>query len=113
MKKATELIHTGERTTAGATVSLTMPIYETSTFIFESAAAVAEYQAGKLDAYLYSRYENPTVVAVEQKLAAVEGAEASLLSARAWRPRRMRCSPSSGAATRSCAARPSTAVPTI
>ena len=79
MKKATELIHAGERLSAGAAVSLTMPIYETSTFIFDSAAAVAEYQAGKLDAYLYSRYENPTVVSVEQKLAAVEGAEVSLL----------------------------------
>jgi cystathionine beta-lyase/cystathionine gamma-synthase len=79
MKKATELIHAGERLSPGAAVSLTMPIYETSTFIFESAAAVAEYQAGRLDAYLYSRYENPTVVSVEQKLAAVEGAEASLV----------------------------------
>jgi cystathionine beta-lyase/cystathionine gamma-synthase len=79
MKKATELIHAGERLSPGAAVSLTMPIYETSTFIFESAAAVAEYQSGGLDAYLYSRYENPTVVSVEQKLAAVEGAEASLV----------------------------------
>jgi cystathionine beta-lyase/cystathionine gamma-synthase len=79
MKKATELIHAGERLSPGAAVSLTMPIYETSTFIFESAAAVEEYQSGGLDAYLYSRYENPTVVSVEQKLAAVEGAEASLL----------------------------------
>jgi cystathionine beta-lyase/cystathionine gamma-synthase len=32
-----------------------------------------------LNAYLYSRYENPTIVAVEQKLAAVDGAEAALL----------------------------------
>ena len=42
-------------------------------------ADVIKYQEGKLNAYLYSRYENPTVVAVEQKLAAVDGAEASLL----------------------------------
>jgi methionine-gamma-lyase len=79
MRPATELIHTGERTDAGETTSLTMPIYETSTFIFESVADVIKYQEGKLNAYLYSRYENPTVVAVEQKLAAVDGAEASLL----------------------------------
>ena len=79
MRPATELIHAGERTDAGKTTSLTMPIYETSTFIFESVADLIKYQEGKLNAYLYSRYENPTVVAVEQKLAAVDGAEASLL----------------------------------
>jgi len=79
MRPATKLIHTGERIDAGETTSLTMPIYETSTFIFESVADVIKYQEGTLNAYLYSRYENPTVVAVEQKLAAVDGAEASLL----------------------------------
>ena len=79
MRPATELIHAGERTDAGETTSLTVPIYETSTFIFDSVADLIKYQEGKLNAYLYSRYENPTVVAVEQKLAAVDGAEASLL----------------------------------
>lgn len=79
MRPATELIHRGERTDAGATKSLTVPIYETSTFIFDSVADVIKYQEGKLNGYLYSRYENPTIVAVEQKLAAVDGAEAGLL----------------------------------
>ena len=79
MKPATELIHAGERIDTGATPSLTVPIYETSTFIFDSVADVINYQAGKLNGYLYSRYENPTVVAVEQKLAAVDGAEAAIL----------------------------------
>ena len=59
--------------------SLTVPIYETSTFVFDSVADVIKYQEGKLNGYLYSRYENPTVVAVEQKVAAVDGAEAALL----------------------------------
>jgi cystathionine beta-lyase/cystathionine gamma-synthase len=79
MRKATELIHAGEEVTAGRTPSLTVPIYQTSTFVFDSAAAVQEYQSQKLDGYLYSRYENPTVVSVEQRLAAVDGAEMSLL----------------------------------
>ena len=79
MKQATKLIHAGEGVDAGATPSLTTPIYETSTFVFDSVADVIKYQEGKLNGYLYSRYENPTVVAVEQKLAAVDGAEASLL----------------------------------
>ncbi len=79
MRKATELIHAGEEVTAGRTPSLTVPIYQTSTFVFDSAAAVQDYQSQKLDGYLYSRYENPTVVSVEQRLAAVDGAEMSLL----------------------------------
>jgi cystathionine beta-lyase/cystathionine gamma-synthase len=79
MKEATRLIHAGEGTDTGATPSLTTPIYETSTFVFASVADVIKYQEGKLNGYLYSRYENPTVVAVEQKLAAVDGAEQSLL----------------------------------
>ena len=79
MKQATKLIHAGEGVDTGQTPSLTTPIYETSTFVFDSVADVEKYQQGKLNGYLYSRYENPTVVAVEQKLAAVDGAEASLL----------------------------------
>ena len=75
MKDATKLIHAGETVDTGATPSLTTPIYETSTFVFDSVADVIKYQEGKLDGYLYSRYENPTVVAVEQKVAAIDGAE--------------------------------------
>lgn len=79
MRKATELIHAGEDVGTGQTPSLTVPIYKTSTFVFGSAAAVQDYQSQKIDGYLYSRYENPTVVSVEQRLAAVDGAEMSLL----------------------------------
>jgi cystathionine beta-lyase/cystathionine gamma-synthase len=79
MRRHTELIHRGERMKAAPTPPLTTPIYETSTFVFDSAAAVEEYQAGTLGGYLYSRYENPTVVSVEEKLAAVDEAEAALV----------------------------------
>jgi len=79
MKQATKLIHAGEGIDTGQTPSLTTPIYETSTFVFASVADVEQYQEGTLNGYLYSRYENPTVVAVEQKLAAVDGAERALL----------------------------------
>jgi cystathionine beta-lyase/cystathionine gamma-synthase len=72
---STTLIHGGERQPGGA---LTTPIYETTTFVFDSAADVLRYNEGKSTQYLYSRYENPTVVAAEEKLAAADGAEASL-----------------------------------
>ena len=78
MGKHTELIHRGERPDQGGSRALTTPIYATSTFVFDSARDVERYQDGSLPAYLYSRYENPTIVAAEEKLAAVDGAEASL-----------------------------------
>lgn len=79
MRKSTELIHAGDDVTAASTPSLTTPIYATSTFVFESAAQVAAYQDGREVGYLYSRYENPTVTAVEATIAAVDGAERSLV----------------------------------
>jgi cystathionine beta-lyase/cystathionine gamma-synthase len=76
MKPATQLIRQERGPEAAA--PLTTPIYETTTFIFESAQQVRDYNEGKSSKYLYSRYENPTVVAVEDQLAAIEGAEAAL-----------------------------------
>ena len=78
MKPATKLIHAGERTT-GTAAPLTTPIYETSTFVFGTAQDVVAYNEGRSSGYLYSRYGNPTIVSVEQKLAALDDAEAALL----------------------------------
>ena len=74
---STTLIHRGEGRDPAA--ALTTPIYETTTFVFDSAQQVRDYNEGRGHRYLYSRYENPTVVAVEEKLAALDGAERALL----------------------------------
>lgn len=78
--KATVVIHHAEGVAPGAS-PLTTPIYETTTFTFESAQQVRDYAEGKSDRFLYSRYENPTVVAVERKLAALEQTDAALVFA--------------------------------
>jgi cystathionine beta-lyase/cystathionine gamma-synthase len=75
---ATELIHAGE-TDRGDVAPLTTPIYETTTFVFDSAAQVLDYNEGRSDKYLYSRYTNPTVVSAERKIAALDRAERALL----------------------------------
>src|SRR4051812_8321348 len=77
MKPATELIQ-GEGVSHDAE-PLTTPVYETTTFVFESAAEVRAYNEGKSSKFLYSRYANPTVLAVEQKIARLEGAESALV----------------------------------
>src|SRR6185295_9063258 len=75
---ATELIHAGELD-RGVAVPLTTPIYETTTFVFDSAEEVLAYNEGRSSKYLYSRYTNPTVVSAERKLAALDRAESALL----------------------------------
>ena len=75
---STEVIHRGEGGSRTAR-PLTLPIYETTTFLFESAAEVRAHAEGRSDKFLYSRYANPTVQAVEEKLAQVERAEAAVL----------------------------------
>src|SRR6195952_4191369 len=74
---ATELIHAGQVDRIAA-VPLTTPIYETTTFVFDKAEEVRAYNEGRSSKYLYSRYTNPTVVSVEQKLAAIDHAKAAL-----------------------------------
>ena len=77
-KPATDAIHLGEGADPSAN-PLTLPIYETTTYVFEKAADLLAYQQGKSDQFIYSRYSNPTVLGVEKKLAAIEGGEAALL----------------------------------
>jgi cystathionine beta-lyase/cystathionine gamma-synthase len=74
---ATELIHAGE-TDREVAASLTTPIYETTTFVFDSAEDVLAYNEGRSTKHLYSRYSNPTVRSTERKLAALDRAEAAL-----------------------------------
>ncbi len=77
---STTLIHSGEGQFAHV-ASLTTPIFETTTYVFENADAIRKYNEGKSGHFLYSRYENPTVMSAEAKIAAVDGAERALLFA--------------------------------
>jgi cystathionine beta-lyase/cystathionine gamma-synthase len=77
---ATELIHRGEDTTIHAE-TVNVPIYGSTTFLFENADEVRLYQEGKTDKFLYSRYANPTTAVVEEKLAALDRAESARLFA--------------------------------
>jgi cystathionine beta-lyase/cystathionine gamma-synthase len=78
MRAATDIIHQAEDV-ARDVGSLTTPIYETTTFVFENAEQVRAYNAGRSTKFLYSRYGNPTVVAVEKTIAALEHTESALL----------------------------------
>jgi len=61
--------------------SLTLPIYQTSTFTFETAKQGADRFAGKEEGYIYSRLGNPVTNQLEQRVAALEGMEAAAATA--------------------------------
>jgi len=77
-KIATLAAHAG--TPEGANAPITTPIVQSTTFRFESAAAVQAYSRGQSGLYMYSRDENPTVGAAESALARLENGESCLLS---------------------------------
>src|SRR6185503_18793573 len=63
--------------------SLTTPIVQSSTFVFDSAREMRRYLDGDPDLAFefYTRYGNPTLRALEEALAALEGAEAGVVFA--------------------------------
>lgn len=76
---ATKAIHGGHsENTFGA---LTAPIYQTSTFVFDSAEQGGRRFALEESGYIYSRLGNPTTATVEEKMAILEGAEAAVVTA--------------------------------
>jgi O-succinylhomoserine sulfhydrylase len=59
----------------------TEPMFLTSSFVHTSAANAAAKFANEIDGYIYSRFRNPTVRLFQDRLAALEGAEACLATA--------------------------------
>lgn len=58
--------------------SLAPPIFQTSTFTFETAEQGERRFAGEEKGYIYSRLGNPTVTMLEERMAALEHGEAAL-----------------------------------
>lgn len=76
---ATKSIHGGyEKNKYGA---LATPIYQTSTFIFDTAEQGGKRFALEEEGYIYTRLGNPTNTQVEEKLAMLENAEACVSTA--------------------------------
>lgn len=58
--------------------SLSVPLFQTSTFEFDSAEEGEKSFAGESDSYIYTRIGNPTIQVLEKRIAELEGAESGL-----------------------------------
>jgi methionine-gamma-lyase len=76
----TNAVHAGEGNKHGVGVGVGTPIARTSTFTFSSTAEMKLWAEGKSKAYIYTRYGNPTLSVAEKKIAALEGAEAAVVT---------------------------------
>lgn len=56
-------------------------LYLTSSFVFDSAAQAAARFSGEQEGMVYARFTNPTVTAMQERLAALEGSEACVATA--------------------------------
>ena len=76
----TRAIHAGNQKDSqyGA---LSTPIYQSSTFIFDSCEQGGRRFSGAENGYIYTRLGNPTTSVLEAKVAALEGGEAALATA--------------------------------
>jgi len=72
----TQAVRAGHHRTAEGEHS--EPIFNTSSYVFDSAAAAAARFSGEQPGNVYSRYTNPTLKIFQDRLALMEGAEAAV-----------------------------------
>jgi O-acetylhomoserine (thiol)-lyase len=68
----TRAVHAGNRPDS-ATGARSIPIYQTTAFVFEDAADAADLFALQKYGNIYTRIANPTVAAFEERMASLEG----------------------------------------
>jgi cystathionine beta-lyase/cystathionine gamma-synthase len=80
MRDETRAVHAGSFDDP-LTGAVGTPIYQTSTFILGADQYRAVEEGYARDCFIYTRYGNPSQWAVQEKLAALEGAESALVFA--------------------------------
>src|SRR5690606_25218487 len=79
LRPATLAVHAGIH--RSALEEMAEPLYITQGYVYPNAAEAEAAFAGEIERYQYSRYGNPTVTTFEERLAAIEGAEACFATA--------------------------------
>src|SRR2546426_9697149 len=68
----TQLVHGGERRSPPNGQPVSTPIYATATFTYDSMAEIDQVFAGEKPWFIYMRYGNPTVAALEEAISTIE-----------------------------------------
>ena len=76
---ATRALHAGEHIAGHHSNAHTVPIYQTSTFVFDNAEQGKKLFASEDSGFIYTRLGNPTTLTAEAKLNALEGSGAKLV----------------------------------
>ena len=80
LKPETLALHAGQRPDP-ATGARAVPIYQTTSYVFENADTAAALYNLELPGHVYSRISNPTVAVLEERIAALEGGVGAVATA--------------------------------
>lgn len=69
----TRLVHAGERQAPPAGQPVTTPIYASATFTYDTMEETDQVFGGEKQGYIYTRYGNPTIGALEEAMREIEG----------------------------------------
>jgi cystathionine gamma-synthase/methionine-gamma-lyase len=75
---ATQAVHAGERAPKPDFTPVNTPIYQSASFVYDSIETMDAIFGGERSGYVYTRYGNPTVAALERAVATLEGGETAV-----------------------------------
>src|SRR4026207_474524 len=68
----TKFVHSGERRALPDAMPVSTPIYASATFTYDSMEEIDQVFSGEKSGYIYTRYGNPTIGALEEALREIE-----------------------------------------
>ena len=81
MKIHSKAVHAGDRKKAGPHIPVTTPIHTASSFFYDSMEQLDRVFAREEAGYCYSRYDNPSVSALEELLVSLEAGHGAMACA--------------------------------
>jgi cystathionine beta-lyase/cystathionine gamma-synthase len=81
MKLATLAVHAGDRKKPADYIPVTTPIHGAASYVYENIEDLDRVFAGERPGPMYARYGNPTVQALEEQVAALEGGDLAVATA--------------------------------
>jgi cystathionine beta-lyase/cystathionine gamma-synthase len=75
---ATQAVHAGERAPKPDFTPVNTPIYQSASFVYDRIETMDAIFGGEHPGYVYTRYGNPTVAALERAVATLEGGETAV-----------------------------------